>query len=245
MSSVAAGRLAVRSEGRYFYVAMASAFVVVAFGGFTPTYLSKVATGTFHGPAILHLHGIILFSWTCFFLIQTALVAMGRTIDHRNWGLAGIALFTLVLCTILAEADGFGDAARRFAAVPLCGLPVMAAIFALAIANVRQPEIHKRWMVLLMCGMMTPAIARVFLTFFVSGGAGNGPPPVFVSIPPALVADLFVVVAIVRDWRALGRPHRVYVLGGSVLLATQLLTVPVAGTAAWMAVVSAFQRLAG
>ena len=253
MSSVAATGPVVRTEGRYFYVAMAIAFVLVAFGGFTPTYLSKIAAGTFRGPSILHLHGILLFSWTCFFLVQTCLIAAGRTIDHRAWGLAGISLFTLVVCSIpagqlavlhRADAAGFGDAARRFAAVPLCGLPVLVAVFALAIANVRRPEVHKRWMVLLMAGMMTPAIGRVFLTFFVPGGASGTPPPPFVEIPPALVADLFIVVAIVRDWRSLGKPHRVYVVGGLVLLGEQLLIVPFASTATWMNIVTAFQRLA-
>ena len=82
--------------------------------------------------------------------------------SHRNWGLAGISLFTLVICSVLAgqmaviktaEAQGFGDAARRFSAVALCALPLMAGIFVLAIANSRRPQIHKRWMVLLMSAM--------------------------------------------------------------------------------------------
>ena len=42
------------------------------------------------------------------------------------------------------------------------------------------------------------------------------------ALPPALVADLFLVVAMVRDWRLLGRPHPVYVYGGLILLAEQV-----------------------
>jgi hypothetical protein len=95
-----------------------------------------------------------------------------------------------------------------------------------------------------MSAMMTPAIARVFLTLFAHAGAA-GPPPPFVSIPPALMADLFVVVAMVRDWRIIGRPHPVYVYGGAVLLAQQVLTVPFAATATWMNIVRAFESLAG
>jgi hypothetical protein len=128
--------------------------------------------------------------------------------------------------------------------VTLCAWPLMAAIFAMAIANSRRPQIHKRLMVLLMVAMMTPAIARVFLTLFAPPGV-DGPPPPFVSIPPSLVADLFLVVAIVRDWRWLGKPHPVYVYGGLVLLAEQLLTVPFAATATWMQIATAFERLAG
>jgi hypothetical protein len=115
----------------------------------------------------------------------------------------------------------------------------------MAIANSRRPQIHKRWMTLLMIGMMTPAVARVFITLFAPPGAADSPPPPFVSIPPALVADLFLVVAIVRDWRTLGKPHPVYIYGGLMLIAQQLLTVPFAATATWMQIATAFERLAG
>lgn len=254
MSATTADATGIRVEGRYFYLWMAIGFLVVAFGGFIPTYWWKIAAGNFHGPAIIHVHGFLLFSWVCFYLIQTSLVAAGRTMDHRNWGLAGIALFSFVLSSILAgqmgmlraaDARGMGDAARRFSAVALCAWPVMAGFFAMAIAYSRRAQIHKRWMVLLMTGMMTPAIARVFLTLFAPPGAADGPPPPFVSIPPALAADLFLVIAMVRDWRLLGRPHPVYVYGGLILVAQQVLTVPFAATGAWMHIATAFERLSG
>jgi hypothetical protein len=253
MSATTADAVGTTSEGRYIYVWTGMAFVVVAFGGFAPTYWMKIAAGSFHGPAIIHVHGFLLFSWVCFYLLQTTLIATGRTMDHRNWGLAGIALFSFVLSSILvgqmailkaADARGMGDAARRFSAVALCAWPLMAGFFAMAIAYSRRPQIHKRWMVLLLTGMMTPAIARVFLTLFAPPGA-DGPPPPFVAIPPSLLADLFLVVAMVRDWRLLGKPHPVYVYGGLILLAEQLLSVPFAATATWMQIVTAFERLAG
>ena len=255
MSATAATATLVREQGRYFYVWMAGAFLLVAFGGFAPTYWAPMAAGSFHAPPIIHIHGMLMFAWTLFFFMQTALVATGRTLKHRAWGLAGIALFSTILCAILvgelaviraAEAVGKGDAARRFAAVTLCAWPLMAGLFALAIANVQRPEVHKRLLTLLMSAMMTPAIARVFLTLFAPpGAAGGGPPPPFVSIPPSLVADLFIVVALVRDWRTLGRPHPVYVYGGIVVLAEQLLAVPFAATESWMNLARAFERLMG
>ena len=254
MNAIAPTAAKLREESHRFYVCMAAGYLLVAFGGFIPTYWARVATDTFHGPAILHVHGLLLFSWVCFYFVQTAFVATGRITRHRQWGLAGISLFTVVACSVLvgqiavikaAESQGFGDGARRFSAVALCALPLLAAFFALAIANTRRPEIHKRWMVLLMSAMMTPAIARVFLTLFAPPGAGAGAPPPFVSIPPALVADLFIVVAIVRDWRTLGRLHPVYGYGGFVLLAQQVLTPLIAATAPWMQIAAAFERLAG
>jgi hypothetical protein len=255
LSASAAEITSVRSESRTFYVWMAVGFVLVAFGGFTPTYWAPVVAGSFKAPPVIHVHGILMFTWTVFFLVQTALVASGRTMDHRSWGLAGIALFTTIACAVLVgemavlkrdEAEGFGLQSRHFAAVTLCAWPLMVGIFALAIVKIRQPEVHKRLMVLLMSAMMTPAIARVFIVLLAPPGAvGGAPPPPFVSIPPSIVADLFIVVAIVRDWRLLGRPHPVYLYGGAVILAEQLLAVPFANTSLWMSIVTAFERLAG
>jgi hypothetical protein len=245
---------AVRAESRNFYVWMAGGFLTVAFGGFIPTYWARVASGTFHGEPIIHIHGALLFTWTCFYFVQTLLVAKGRTLDHRAWGLAGISLFTAMMCSILVgqevvlarnQALGFGEAALRFSAVTLTAWPLMALFFILAIVKIRKPESHKRLMTLLMIGIMTPAIARVFLTLFAPpGAAAGGPPPPFVATPPGLVADLFLVVAIVRDWRMLGRPHPVYVYGGIALVAQQLLTAPIAATAAWMNLAKGFAGLA-
>jgi hypothetical protein len=56
---------------------------------------------------------------------------------------------------------------------------------------------------------------------------------------------LCVVVAMLRDWRTLGRPHPVYVYGGLAVLAQQLLTVPLAATGTWMAIARTFEKLAG
>jgi hypothetical protein len=254
MNATVATASALRTESRYFYVWMAGAFVVVAFGGFIPTFWAKVAAGTFHAPPIVYIHGALLFTWACFYFVQTALISARRTLDHRAWGLAGIALFSLLMCSILVtqsvvlsrdETLGMGDAARRFAAVTLCGWVLLAIFFTLAIVNIRRSEIHKRLMTLAMIGMMTPALARVFLTLFAPPGAADGPPPPFVSVPPALVADLFIIVAMIHDWRTRGRPHPVYVYGGLVLIAQQVLTVPLAATAAWMSIAKAFQSLAG
>jgi hypothetical protein len=62
-----------------------------------------------------------------------------------------------------------------------------------------------------------------------------GPPPVAVAIPPALVACLLLVVAMVHDWRHRGRPHRVYVIGLVALVAVKLLNLPLSETHAWHA----------
>ena len=242
-----------RSDGQWFYVWMAGVCVLIAFGGFIPTYWAKLAAGTFKGAPILHIHGMLFFTWTLFFLAQTTFVATGRTPKHRNWGLAGISLATAMGITVVlaainsikaAETIGMGDEARRFTIVSLSGLALFAAFLGLAIANVRRAELHKRFMLLAMVPLMHAATARVFMTAFAPADA-KGPPPVFVAIPPGLFVDLIIVGAIIHDWRTRGRPHRVYVIGGAILLAVQLLSVPLSTGPTWMAIAKWVQSLAG
>ncbi|MEP7281301.1 MAG: hypothetical protein ABI696_04920 [Rubrivivax sp.] len=238
---------------RWFYVGMASVFVLIAFGGFVPTYWSRLASGTFGGAPILHLHGALFFTWTLFFLAQTLLVATGRTPDHRSWGLAGISLATAMAITVVlaamnsfrvAEGIGMRDAALRFSYVSLTGVVLFAGFVGAAIANVRRPEVHKRLMLLAMIPLMHAATARVFATLFAPPDA-VGPPPVFVSVPPGLLVDGLIVAALVHDWRTRGRPHPVTVVGGVVLLATQLLALPLSATAGWMAIARWVASLVG
>jgi len=242
-----------RRDAQWFYVWMAGICVLIAFGGFIPTYWAKLAAGTFKGAPILHIHGMLFFAWTLFFLAQTTLVATGRTPSHRRWGMAGISLatamgITVVLAAInsirVAETIGMGDAARRFAIVSLSGVVLFATFLGLAIANVHRAEIHKRFMLLAMIPLMHAATARVFMKAFAPADA-KGPPPVFVAIPPGLFVDLLIVAAIIHDWRRRGRPHPVYLAGGAALLVVQLLSVPISSTPTWMAIAKWVESLAG
>jgi hypothetical protein len=131
-----------------------------------------------------------------------------------------------------SAAIGMIDEGIAFAIVPLSGMLFFAVAFALAIGYVRRKEIHKRLMLLAGISLLDAAVARWFLTFLAPSGA-VGPPPVFVTIPPAFVAYLLLVAAIVYDWRTNGRPHPVYVYGGLTLVAVKLLNWPLSTTAAW------------
>jgi hypothetical protein len=243
----------VRPARPTFYVWMAGVFVLIAFTGFIPTYWAKLASGRFAGAPILHIHGTLFFTWTLFFFVQALLVARGRTLDHRSWGLAGISLATAMVCTVVlaainsirvADAIGMAEDARRFSYVSLSSAALFAGFVATAIVYVKRSEIHKRFMLMATIPLMQAATARIFLTLFAPADA-KGPPPVAVSIPPGLVVDLLLVAALVHDWRTRGRPHPAYLVGGALLVGNQLLAVPLSGTAGWMAIARWVQSLAG
>jgi len=235
-----------------FYVWMASAFILIAFGGFIPTYWAKLANGTFPGNPITHIHGAFFFTWTLFYFAQTSLVASGRVANHRNWGLVGISLASVMCCTVVlaeinsikvAEHINMGDQARRFLIVSFSALVTFATFFTLAIVNNRRSEVHKRLMILAMIPLMQAAVARIFKTLVAPDAVG--PPPVFVSVPPGFIVDLLVVVAMLYDWRTRGRPHPVYVAGLPALVLIQVLVVPISTTSVWMSVARGIEGLAG
>ena len=232
-------RQASSGAARWFYVWVGVVCIAIAFGGFIPSYWLKLAGGTFRGAPILHIHGMLFFAWTLYFTAQAALVATGRTPNHRHWGLAGISLATAMGISVVpaaiyaievASANGVGDAARRFSILDFGSLGMFTLFVTLAIANVRNSEVHKRWLVLAMVPLLHAAMGRVFRAAFAPADI-KGPPPVFVTIPSALLVDLLVVAAMVFDWRTRGRPHWVYWIGGGLLLAVQLLNVPFSTTA--------------
>ena len=222
---------------------MALACAAVAFLGFAPTFFVPLAAGKFSAPPSVHVHGIVFFAWSLYFVYQAWLPASGQTGRHRSVGIIGVSLATaMTIFGFLAgvnslqrsAAMGQTDAGIAFSIVPWSGILFFAVVFAIGIAMVRRPEVHKRLMLLAGISILDAAVARWFITFLAPPGPA-GPPPVAVTIPPAFVAYLLLVVAIVHDWRTRGRPHAVYVIGGLALIAMKLLNLPISETRAWHA----------
>ena len=220
---------------------MALACAATAFLGFAPTYWLPLAHRTFGGSPVIHVHGLLFFTWSLYLVVQTWLAASGRVVNHRSLGIVGVSIATaMVMMGFLASVHamqqaasiGQRDAGVAFAIVPLSGIAFFAVIFTLAIANTRRPEVHKRLMLLAAVSILDAAVARWFVTFLAPAGP-LGPPPVPVDIAPAVVASLLLVVAMVRDKRGEGRIHPVYIYGGIAYLAVKLLNWPISETAAW------------
>ena len=230
-----------------FYVAMACVAALIAVIGFSRRYFLPLAAGTFDAPAIVHLHGIITFAWIAFVILQSVMVATGRTSIHRSLGMGGIALGTLLVFTateiammlLARELKVGGPSTREFVATLLSIILLIAGLFGSAIANVNRPETHKRLMILATFVILTPALARIIQMIdpSLSRLARND--------LAGLASDALILIAIVHDLRMRGKPHPAYVVGGACILAVQALTLIVRSAPAWHGFTDFLARLVG
>jgi hypothetical protein len=248
-----------REKAGYFYVWMAGAFALIAFGGFAPTYWLQLAPGTFIGPPLLHIHGAVFSAWTLLLLSQTLLAANGRLDHHRAWGLAGIALASAMVVLGVAAAiysmkvglaAGYADKSRGFLLVPLTAIGLFAGFFIAAIANINRSEAHKRLILLATLSLLQAAVARVFFVIATGGGPGlrpglGEPPPMAIALIPSLALDLFIVVGMIYDWRTRGRPHPAWITGLVVITAVVVLRGPLSTTPGWLHFAEQLGHIAG
>jgi hypothetical protein len=248
-----------RTSSRRFFVWMAVLCLAMALVGFAPTYWVPVSKGTFVGPPIAHIHGLLFTAWTIFFVVQAWLIASGRTQRHRALGLVGISLVTaMVIVGLLVAIDstlhgialGFRDRAIQFMTVPVTGIILFAGLIVAAIANVRNEDVHKRLMLVATASLLQAAVGRWFRMLLAPPDvlalpvADSPHPPVMFTIGPGLVSDIPIIIAIIYDWRTRGRPHPAYLIGGGIVLFTQLARIPLSTTAAWRSIAEGLLALA-
>ena len=250
--AVAEGTIRTAATADRFYVKLATACLIVAFVGFAPTYWGPMVRGTLDVPPLVHLHAAVFYGWMLLLIKQSSLAAAGRLARHRSLGMLGVALATSMLFvgTGMAihnirtlDAAGLGEAGRRFSIVPLTAAPFFAGLFAIAVANAKNRDIHNRLMLVATISLLQAAVARWMILLLApprpEGFTGPlPPPPVAVTIMPGLVSDILLIVAMVHDRRMHGRVHPAYWIGGAALVFLQVIRVPLSTTAAWAHVVN-------
>jgi hypothetical protein len=235
---------------RSFHLRMALVCLGIAILGFAPTYWRGLGTGTFHGGPLVHLHALIFYAWMILFVVQAAWIGQGRIGRHREFGLFGVSLATLLVASGMAvsivggvrlEQAGMGREARAFLIVSWSAMVVFGMLVWLAISAVAQPDRHRRLMVAATISMLGAPIARWFLVIMapetINSGAIAAPPPVIVSLPPALIGDLLFVPMLLHDRRTLGRIHPTTIKTALAVVATHILIVPLSSTDAWDVIV--------
>ena len=198
--------------GRWAFVLMGLAGIAIAAAGFVPSLLfteRRLAPVT----PLVALHAAIFTAWLGLFVVQAALVATRRTALHRKLGFASVALVLLMLplgyvAAIEQTRRGFdlsGDLNVKVDPLaevvhPLFDLVTFTVLFAAGMWKRRQPETHKRLMLLATIGAMMPAaLAHI---------AGHFHLP---TAPPAMVLMLAIVffAPAFYDRVRLGRFHPV------------------------------------
>jgi len=225
-------RMPGRVNDRRLYILAAIVTPLIVLAGFARTYYLKPFFNTPDLPGrIVHLHGIVMTAWVLLFITQVSLVATRRTRVHQRLGIAGGVLAALVvivgvLTALFAAARGAtpGPPALAFLVVPLGDMLIFSVLIGLALYFRRKLQVHKRLMLLAAINLLTPAIARIPLSFIANGG-----PLAFFGL-----TDLVLLAFVAYDTFKHRRLHPVFLWGSIFIIAMQPLRLLLAGTSVWM-----------
>jgi hypothetical protein len=209
-----------------FFVWSAAALAVLIFAGFAPSFYLRPWLPGRPLPTLVLLHGIVFSLWPVLFVLQTVLVASGRTPLHRTLGVAGtvlaaamLVLGTLVTIEQVERVLAFGlppgfPAIGFVFAVSMIGIVAFAGLVAAAVYYRRRPDTHKRLMLAATALISAVGIGR--LLPFVMPAAS---PTFLIAV---LLADLFLVALVWHDFTRLGKPHPATLWGAAVTVASQV-----------------------
>ncbi len=222
-----------RQSQRRFYLGIAVVIAAIVFAGFARTYYLRGFFTAEPLPGLLHLHGLVFTCWLLLFVVQTTLVAAGRTDIHRRLGvvggvLAATMLVVGVLTAIHAAQRGgtpLGMPALRFMVIPLGDITVFSILVTAALLYRRKPEIHKRLMLCATIAILAPATSRLPFAFIRRVG-----PVAFFGL-----ADLVLLACILYDLVSRRKVHPAYWWAGLLIVASQPLRLILSGTHAWLA----------
>jgi hypothetical protein len=208
-----------RRKSRYFLVAACLA-LAVTFVGFFRTFILPSARGTFSAPAVIYIHGGLLFLWAALFVAQSVLIQMRRPKLHRRLGLLSLGLIPGVVISTMAAgvyamkrdlSAGGGQTAVSSLVGNFTTSIVFAVLAAAGIAYRRRVELHKRLMLLAMVAIIWPAFFR-FRHYFPPVA---NPDLVFGVVLP----NSMVLAAILWEKFTMGRVHPVYLTAGAAMVA--------------------------
>lgn len=239
-----AGRLEARprrTAERWFYAGMGGLIVLTVFLGFARSFfLRPWFAGAVPVPPesfFYYVHGSSLTAWIVLLVVQPLLVARRRVDLHRTIGWVGAGLAALVvgagtIGSVMAAARpggyiGVPMPPATFLVVPLSAMAMFGTFTGLAIAARRDPQTHKRLMLLGTVAILDAATARwAFMNM-------NAP----VAGLPLTGSDLSVIVFLLPlvawDLWTRGRLHRATLAGGLAIVAIIALRLPLAETSAW------------
>jgi len=223
------------SAERAFYGGMSLVILATVCLGFGRSFLLRPWFPEVHVPPerFFLVHGSAFLGWCVLLVVQVLLVAQRRVALHRRLGVLGGALAAVM---VVLGVTGAVIAARRpggfvdvpvpplqFLAVPLFDMLLFGGLVGAALALRRDPQSHKRLMLIGTVSLLVAAIAR---WPFLDAQTG---PPVFFGL-----TDLYLVPLVVWDVATRRRLHPATLWGGLALLVSQPLRFFLSETAGWL-----------
>jgi hypothetical protein len=193
---------------RYFYFFMSLLIAVVVTYGFSRTVDENLIHPKIPRPFILYVHAAIFSAWVIFFILQSGLVRASNLRLHRRIGWFGAALgaaaFVVGIWTAITMAHfNIIHLHARFADLALLvsfyDIVAFGVLFALAIYWRKQPEFHRRLMLVATSALTAAAFGRFPV-----------PPHVRPGVFFYACVDSLVVLGITRDLIVMRRIHAVY-----------------------------------
>ncbi len=209
-----------------FFLGASIVLLAIVIIGFAPSLYMRFAFETPPIPLYLHLHGIILTGWFVLLILQAGLVQTGKTALHQKIGYFVAAYAAVVVAgslmatfnavprelasgmtfeTNMAEVDASMGGDLTFLSfisgvvwANILSVVGFAVLIVLAVLYRRNPQVHKRLIVIATVGMMGPPLARISRAELLGGEQGP-------FIPLAILSLLLLVL--VHDKISIGRLH--------------------------------------
>jgi hypothetical protein len=209
----------------YFFISLVVAGIVVA--GFSRTVDRFLIHAAPPRPVLLWIHGAAFSGWVIFFILQSALVRVRKVSVHRTLGWFGAVLgATMVtLGAVVAVVMGRFDALQlhlgnpAFLSVSFFDMLAFGTLLGLAIVWRTKPELHRRFLVLATCCLLSAAFGRFDYLFNHS--------LFYVCV------DAVMLVGVARDLLVDGRVHKVYLYAIPMVVIGQNLAIYLWHGAPW------------
>ena len=219
-----------RSRSMKLYPTLTLAISATAFLGFYFTYFGPMAAGTYPTVSpVIHVHGWSFFLWYLLLPSQALIISSGRHRLHFRLGSASVLLVAVMTLTglvvssvriagaIASDAgDPVGDFWERFGLVITFGLFLFVGFYVAALTKRRQPETHKRLIIVASASALPAAVFRILVAF---GGFHWLSPPSWVLPAAIFLPNLFVLAGALHDLKAHRSVPPAYVVGLVVALA--------------------------
>lgn len=182
------------------------------------------------------VHGTIFSLWLVFAVLQPALIVSKNRKLHKRigWFASGVAIAMLIIGNVASSEAmnhgfaGVGDP-RIFYAVPFFDMIVFGLCVGLAVHWRKHSDTHKRLILLSYTQLLHAGVGRYNIAFLQALAPWSF----------LLGADAAIITAgATYDLATRGKIHRVWWLGGTLVLASEPLRLIIGNTAPWHAFAS-------